>query len=403
MAFERSFALRTLRTRNLSRFLSFMTAVAVGSVAVGTAALIITFTILDGFERELRGNIIALSSHIQAATFRQVSTAHDTARQEAMLRVPHVTQAMPFLQRQAVVITRDNLDGIVVKGIPAAQASSFLSRNIVAGRAVLASDGSSSCIMGRRLAGKLGLGVGDRVVLLGVTSFADIASAPKVQCTIRGLYETGMAEYFDDVYVFTDLGVAQRLFAEPGAINGYDVRVDDVAQIDATVARLQKDVGYPFDPRSVYDIYRPIFVWIDLQKQLIPIVVGSLILIAAFNIIATLLLFVIEKTRTVGVLRAMGASRASIRRIFMLQGLTIGLTGAAFGSAIAFVFCFAQQELRFFSLPQDVYFMSTVPIDMSAAVFALVSFAAVALTFLASIVPAWLGARLDPIRSIRFH
>ncbi len=403
MAFERFFALRTLRTRNLSRFLSFMTAVAVGSVAVGTAALIITFTILDGFERELRGNIIALSSHIQAGTFRQAATRDDTARQAAILRVPHVRSAVPFLQRQAVVITRDNLDGIVLKGIPAREADAFLRANIVAGRASLVSDQGSSCIMGRRLADKLGLAVGDRVVLLGVTSFADIASAPKVQCTIRGLYETGMAEYFDDVYVFTDLPVAQRLFSEPASINGYDVRVDDAVHIDATVTRLQKDVGYPFDPRSVYDLFRPIFVWIDLQKQLIPVVVGSLIIIAAFNIIATLLLFVIEKTRSIGVLLAMGASRASIRRIFMLQGLTIGVAGAAIGSAIAFIFCFAQQELRFFSLPQDVYFMSTVPIDMSLAVFVLVSAAAVGLTFLASFVPAWLGARLDPIRSIRFH
>jgi lipoprotein-releasing system permease protein len=144
-------------------------------------------------------------------------------------------------------------------------------------------------------------------------------------------------------------------------------------------------------------------VWIDLQQQLIPIVVGSLIVISVFNVIATLLLFVIEKTQYIGILLAMGASRRHIRRIFVMQGLAIGVIGSALGAGLAFAFSLAQQELRFFSLPQDVYFMTTVPIHMSIEVFAGVAAAGIALAFVSSFIPAWLASRLNPIRSIRFH
>jgi lipoprotein-releasing system permease protein len=132
-------------------------------------------------------------------------------------------------------------------------------------------------------------------------------------------------------------------------------------------------------------------------------VVGSLIVISVFNVIATLLLFVIEKTQYIGILLAMGASRRHIRRIFVLQGLAIGVIGAVAGGVIAFAFTFAQQELQFFSLPQDVYFMTTVPIYMRWEVFAGVGVTGVLLAFLSSFIPAALAARLNPIRSIRFH
>jgi lipoprotein-releasing system permease protein len=264
-------------------------------------------------------------------------------------------------------------------------------------------DGRHSILIGKRLADKLNLNVGDRMLLLGVTDFSDVYNAPKLQCTIRGLYETGMAEYLDDVYVFTGLETAQRVFDLGDRISGFDVLCEDVSAVDATVDNIQARLGYPYDPQSVFSLYRHLFVWIDLQQQLIPVVVGSLIVISVFNVIATLLLFVIEKTQYIGILQALGASRKRIRRIFMLQGLLIGVVGSAAGAVLAFAFCFAQQEFRFFSLPQDVYFMTTVPIHMRPEVFGAVMLTGIFLAFLSSFIPAWLASRLDPVRSIRFH
>jgi len=404
MSFASFIASRYLRKRNLSRFLSFMTAVAVGSVAVGTAALIIAFTILDGFERELRSNLIGFSAHIQVGVFRNDVVENDPATLRELRGVRNVSDTGPFLEREAIVIAGDNVEGVRVKGLDSTQDLSRIRSKIIAGSYVLNPvDGRRSIVIGKRLADKLNLAVGDRMLLLGVTDFTDVYNAPKVQCTIRGIYETGLAEYLDDVYVFTALGTAQRVFGLPGRINGYDVLCSDVSNVEQTVDRIQAEIGYPFDPRSVFSIYHHLFVWIDLQQELIPIVVGSLIVISVFNVIATLLLFVIEKTQYIGILLAMGASRRHVRRIFLMQGLFIGTAGALIGAAIAFAFSFAQQELQFFSLPQDVYFMTTVPIHMSAAVFAGVAMAGVLLALLSSLVPAALAARLDPIRSIRFH
>jgi lipoprotein-releasing system permease protein len=404
MSFESFIALRYLRKRNLSRFLSFMTAVAIGSVAVGTAALIITFTILDGFERELRSNLIGFSAHIHVGVFRGDVVNSDPDVQKSLTRLGNVRGAGPFLEREAMVITSDDIEGVKVKGLDSIADLSRIRDKIVEGSYNLNPvDGRHSILVGKRLSEKLNIGVGDRMILLGVTDFGSIASAPKVQCVIRGIYETGMAEYLDDIYVFTALETAQRVFSIPGSISGYDVLCDDVGKVEETVDLIQARIGYPYDPRSVFSLYNHLFVWIELQQQLIPVVVGSLIVISVFNVIATLLLFVIEKTQYIGILLAMGASRRHVRKIFVLQGVAIGVLGSGFGALIAFVFSFAQQELRFFSLPQDVYFMTTVPIHMSFEVFAGVVLAGILLAFISSFIPAWLAARLNPIRSIRFH
>ncbi|PLX23262.1 MAG: hypothetical protein C0600_15225 [Ignavibacteria bacterium] len=404
MSFESFIALRYLRKRNLSRFLSFMTAVAIGSVAIGTAALIITFTILDGFERELRTNLIGFSAHVHVGVFRNDVVEEKAETQAELESIPNVRHAGPFLEREAMVITRDDIEGVRVKGLDSLRDLSRIRDRIVDGEYALNPiEGKHSIVIGKRLADKLNLGVGDRMLLLGVTDFANIYNAPKLQCTIRGIYETGMAEYLDDIYVFTALPTAQRVFGFSSRINGYDVLCHDVDRVEETVDAIQHRIGYPFDPRSVFALYHHLFVWIDLQQELIPIVVGSLILISVFNVIATLLLFVIEKTQYIGILLAMGASRRHVRKIFVMQGLSIGVLGSLIGAAIAFAFAFAQQELQFFSLPQDVYFMTTVPIHLSVEVFAGVALAGVVLAFLSSFIPAALAARLNPIRSIRFH
>ncbi len=404
MSFELFVARRYLKKRNMSRFLSFMTFVSVGSVAVGVAALIITFTILDGFERELRSNITGLSAHIRIGTFRNQTVEYKPADLQTIRRVPGVANASAFFQKEAIVISRDHIDGVFVKGIqPSSKLYSLRSRVIEGSSSLDSFKGKPGILAGKRFVDKLGLKLHDKIVLLGVNDIQDIATAPKMQFVITGIYETGMAEYFDDLLVFADIEPVQKLFLVPGGINGYEVLCSDISKVGVVADELQTALGYPFDPQTVYAIYRNLFVWVDLQQELIPIVVGTLIVISVFNIISTLLLFVIEKTQEIGILKSLGATRRAILKIFLYQGFIIGAAGAVAGSVIAFALCFAQQELQFFSLPDDVYYMTTVPIYMKPAVFLLTSAFGVALTMLSSLIPAWLGSRLHPISSIRFY
>lgn len=403
MSFEFLVASRYLKSTRGSHFLRFMTVVAIGSVAIGTAALTITFTILDGFERELRGNIIGISSHIRVGTFRNVSFGNDQDKSDTLRHIKNVSAASPFLERQAMVLARESIDGVLVKGIPKQEDISELRNRIVAGSYRLDSiQGKPAVVMGKSLASRFGLHVGDKVVLLEA-NVQNILQVPKVQCVLSGIYETGMAEYFDDVYVFVDLPIAQRLFSLPNHINGYDVLCRDILEVESTVNMIQTVLGYPMYPRSAFSIYRNLFVWIDLQQKLIPVVVGSLILISTFNIIATLLLFVMDKTQDVGIFVSLGASRKTIRRMFRYQGAIVGCIGVLLGSGIAFVLCFIQQEFKIMSLPQGIYYMTSVPIFMKPHVFLLTAVVAMTLSLLSSIIPAWLASRMNPIKSIRFH
>jgi lipoprotein-releasing system permease protein len=404
MSFESFVARRYLKKRNMSRFLSFMTIVSIGSVAVGVAALIITFTILDGFERELRTNITGLSAHIRIGVFRNQTVAFEPQDLTIIKQVPGVENAAPFFQKEAIVISRDHIDGVFVKGIGNDTSVYLLRAKIIEGTHRTDSiKGKPGIVVGKRFADKLGLKLHDKLVLLGVNDIQQLSNAPKVQFVISGIYETGMAEYYDDLYVFAALPVVQKLFLSRDGVNGYDVLCSDIEDTEEIVDVLQSRLGYPFDPRSVFSIYRNLFVWIDLQKELIPIVVGSLIVISVFNILSTLLLFVIEKTQEIGVLKALGASKKSIMSIFLYQGLIIGGVGALTGSALAFIFCAAQAQFQFFSLPNDVYYMTTVPIYMKPTVFLATSGLGIILTLLSSVIPAWLGSRLHPISSIRFY
>ena len=161
-------------------------------------------------------------------------------------------------------------------------------------------------------------------------------------------------------------------------------------------------LGYPHFARTVFESYRNLFSWIELQKKPIPIILGLIIIVATVNIIGTLLMMVLDKTREVGVLAAMGATRWGITLIFLRQGLFIALLGTALGDLLAFSALFAQQELHIFSLPSDIYFMTSVPVLLRWEDFALVSVITVALCLLSALVPARLAARLDPVSAIRF-
>ena len=190
--------------------------------------------------------------------------------------------------------------------------------------------------------------------------------------------------------------------ARGNAVSGYDILVSRVDSAGYVADRVQDLLGYPHYGRTVFQTYRNIFSWIDLQKRPIPIILGLIIVVATVNIIGTLLMMVLSKTKDIGILMSLGATRSGIMRIFLRQGLTIALTGTMIGNAFAFVVCFSQQQFKFFSLPSDIYFMSSVPILMRPEYFLLVTAISIVLCFLSSIIPARLAARLNPVNALRF-
>lgn len=404
MAYPSFIARRYLRSRRNAGFFSFIAAIAILGVALGSAALIIALTVLGGFEREITEKVVGFTSHVQVLAF-QNQPLHHSDRSMAMMRdsLPVIRSVSPFVFREALIRSREGVDGVLLKGIDPVGDNSTTRRYIVAGSYDLERErgGSPKLVVGRKLAVKLGLGVGDRATIFGIAGFPDDGRARVMQFIVSGIYESGMSEY-DDVYAFTDLSDAQSLFQMGDAVSGYDLLLSSVDSAASVADRVQDLLGYPHYGRTVFQTYRNLFSWIELQKKPIPIILGLIIIVATVNIIGTLLMMVLDKTREIGVLRSLGATKWGIMRIFLRQGLTIALLGTFLGNALAFALCYAQMQFRFFALPSDIYFMTSVPIFLRPGQFLLVSAVTIALCLLSSLVPARLAARLTPVTAIRF-
>jgi lipoprotein-releasing system permease protein len=210
-----------------------------------------------------------------------------------------------------------------------------------------------------------------------------------------------MAEY-DDVFAYVELSRAQKLFGLGDGVLGYDVLVDSLTNAGRVASEIQTLLGYPHYAHTATQLYRNLFAWIELQKKPAPILLGLIIIVAVVNIIGTLLMMVLEKMQDIGSLKALGASQKGIQQIFLLQGMFISLIGIFLGNIIAFLLCYLQLEFRIFSLPSDIYFMSSVPILLKWQNFALVSSVVFILCILSSLLPSKAAAKLDVITSLRF-
>lgn len=404
MSYASFIASRYLRAGRGKGFFTFISAISIIGVALGTAALIIALSVLGGFEKEITEKVIGFSSHVQVSGFQ------NQPLQDYLSTIPVIEQAspvikavQPYVAREALIRSSESVDGILLKGIDPGRDISGVGKYIVDGAYFITREPGAlpSIVIGRKLASKLALRIGDKAVVFGTGNTPDLGPMRATQFRVTGIYESGMAEY-DDVFAFTSLQDAQQLFQFGKGVSGYEVLVTDLDSVSVIADRLQDQLGYPHYARTVYQNYRNLFSWIELQKKPIPIVLGLIIIVATVNIIGTLLMMVLTKAREIGVLKSLGATRKGIVGIFLRQGVTIGIIGTLIGNLLAFILCFGEMKLRFLSLPSDIYFMSVVPILLRLEVFLIVSAISIVLCALCALIPAWLASRIDPIRTLRF-
>jgi lipoprotein-releasing system permease protein len=381
-----------------------VTTIGILGVALGTATLIIALSVLGGFEREITEKVVGFTSHVQVLGFQNQPLV-DYDRNTRMIEdsIPLVKAVAPFVSREALIRSKDNVDGILLKGLDPLNDVSITRKFIVAGKYDISKkEGApSNIVLGKRLAVRLGVEVGSKVTVFGIGRLIEQGQYKVMQFRVSGIYESGMTEY-DDVYAFTSLADAQSIFLMGDAVSGYDIMVTRMDSVQAVSDKVQELLGYPHYGRTVFQTYRNIFSWIDLQKKPIPLILGLIIVVATVNIVGTLLMMVLGKTKDIGVLMSMGATRMGIMKIFLRQGLTIAVTGAAIGNVFALVVCLAQMKLKFFSLPSDIYFMPSVPILLRPEYFIFVTTISVVLCLLSSIIPARLASRLHPVKALRF-
>jgi lipoprotein-releasing system permease protein len=392
---------KTSRSQN---FISFITLIATLGIMLGVGALIIALTILGGFERDLKDKVIGFTTHIQITTFtNQPIRYYENIEAKLRRDFPQIKNISAFVSREGMVTYGDATEGIIVKGIENVTAESGVTQYLVRGDIDFSkiSEGLYGCVVGQKLLNTLGAKLNDTVLVFGLQGHIQTSIAPSVMAfVVRGVYESGMADY-DDVFFFVGIPAAQELINFEEAVTGFEVMLYDVNEVSETAKEIMDGLGYPFYARTLFQLYRNLFTWIELQKEPIPLILGLIITVAAVNIIGTLLMLVLEKRKQIGILKSLGASEKQIRSIFVMKGLLIAIVGTLLGNIFAYMVCWSQLQFQYFSLPSTIYFMKSVPIYFQWVHFAVVSAISIVLCLISSIIPARLAAKLDPIKAIR--
>lgn len=399
-------ALRYLRSRHNRGFISFITFIAIVGVMLGVAALIITLSVLNGFERTIKENIVSFTAHMQLFAFQnQLLPNSDQTIEKVKGKYPEILEMAPYLSREGMIRSEASTDGVLIKGVDPTNDISAAKERLVEGQYNLEEHarGVQGIIIGRRLAQKLEVTVGSRVLLLSLGGSAlSLTQTRVIQFEVRGLYETGMADY-DEAYVYLNLKNAQRLFGVGPLVSGYDIMVSDMSKLPSLAGEIPEYLGYPYYARTTDQMNRNLLTWVELQKKPIPIIIGLIIIVATVNIIGTLLMMVMEKAKEIGILRTLGSDAKKMKNIFLIQGMFIGLIGTILGNLIAFILCWIELRYKFFTLPSGIYYMTHVPIELNASVFFIVSALALLMCFLSSYLPSRFAAQLDPLQLIRFN
>ena len=397
-------------------FLRFIVYVAVGGVAVGVAALLLALSIVRGFSEEIEAKIVGFGAHVQVESYRDRPLDEADVRMGTLAALPDVRDVAPVVTEFALLRHRQSeIDGVALWGTN--RPPPFLAERVTEGAFSFAADsaGRPGAVLGEQLARRLGVDVGDRVTVFSMRQAAgdeedegvgptSVLQQPRVeQFHVAGLYETSLAN-FDDLYVFTSIGAARELLGYASdEVTRFDLTLHDADRAEAVALDVERRLGFPVLARSIREVFRNLFAWVNLQESVIPLVIGVIVLVAAFNILSALLMMILEKAREIGVMGSLGASARAIRRLFLWLGLLIGIVGTAIGEGLALGLALLQQRYGIIPLPEEAYYMETAPVSLDPLDFLLVAAVALALCALAAYIPARVAARIEPARVIRFR
>jgi lipoprotein-releasing system permease protein len=410
-AVERMVAFRYLRARRQEGFISVIAIFSLTGIALGVATLIVTMAVMNGFRAELLGRILGFNGHINVYAAQGPLTDYD-AEAVQLRKLPGIVAVRPLIEGQVMASAGSAASGALVRGVTAddLKSQALIAKNLSAD--TLAKFKDSNVIVGSRLALRLGLKAGGNVTLISPQGTATVfGTVPRIKTyQIAGTFEVGMYE-FDNGVIFMPMDTAQTFFNLDKAVTSLEVMVADPDNIKA------------YD-RAIYDSLKGqarIFDWqqsnlsffnaVEVERNVMFLILSLIILVAAFNIISSMIMLVKDKTRDIAILRTMGATRGTILRVFIMAGASVGFVGTIAGFVLGVEFATHIEAIRRFIqaiigtdlFNAEIYFLTQIPARVDPYEVGGVLAMAFGLSFLATIYPAWRAARLDPVEALRYE
>jgi len=420
VSWELFVGLRYLRSRRAA-FLSLISLISLLGVTIGVATLDIVLAVMTGFEQDLRDKILGFNPHVVVVSYGG-PVPDDPALVAKIRGVPGVVAAAPLVYGQAMLSVGRSASGIVVRGIDPAQAGAVVDIESHLESGSLAALGAAhpvtlgpdegggrvelpGLLVGDELAKQLGVGPGDVVsVISPLGTPGPTGLVPRIKrFVVAGVFNSGMYDY-DTTLAYMALPDAQRFFDLKSGLTGVEVRVGDVYGAREVARAIEAALGgFPYRARDWMEVNRNLFSALKLEKVVYGIVLCLIVVVAAFNILATLTMVVKEKRRDIAILKSMGGSDASIGRIFILNGAVIGVAGTILGNLLGLAGCWVLAHYQFVELPKDVFLVTTLPVRMDPMNFLVVAAVSVGICIVAAVSPARRAASLVPVEVIRYE
>ncbi|MGE5383864.1 MAG: ABC transporter permease [Omnitrophica WOR_2 bacterium] len=401
------FISRRIRIRSEASFSRPIIRVSIAGIALGLSVMLISVAILKGFQKEISQKVVGFGSHIQISHYDSNNSYEPTAihidqavlnKVRAIKGVKHVNS---FGLKAGIIKTNDEIQGVVFKGIGKDYDWSFFKEKLIKGKVPQFKDTlvSNDILISEKTAKLLHYKVGDQVRMYFIID----NNIRGRKFNISGIYETGLSD-FDEMYVLGDIKHIQKLNSwSEGEVSGYEILTSDLKDLDKISEEVYSTIGFDLNTQTIKQLYPQIFDWIEIQDLNVLIILILMTLVSGITIISTLLILILEHTRDIGILKAMGASVNSIRKIFLYTSLYIILFGLLWGNLFALILLWVQKKFGIIPLPSDSYFISQVPVSINISQILIINIATVVICLVMMLLPSLVIKYISPVKAIRFE
>lgn len=427
MPYEFFVSKRYLKAKRKQVFVSIITFISIFGIFLGVAALIIVLAVMNGFETDLRTKILGIKSHIELTTDITGPMKDFEKVRERIAGLEGVVASTPFIYSQAMIRSGNGVTGVIIRGLDTQSAFKVINLGKIRegnieylntlpenlAKSYKAEDAQANgIVIGKEMAKNLGIYLYDIITIIspmGVSTPMGVMPRMK-KFIVVGIFESGFYEY-DSTLAYLSLKSCQDFLQMGDTVTGIDIKVADIYKADTIARKIQSKLGFPFWANNWMQMNKNLFSALKLEKLVMFIILSLIVLVAAFNIISALIMIVMEKNKDIAILKSMGATARSIMKIFIFQGLIVGVIGTALGCAVGLAVAlnlqkvsqFVEKMFHFKILPGDVYYLSELPSQVNYGDVVIIVIGTLVVCFVSTIYPSWRASRLDPAEALRYE